>query len=228
LKLLDGKTFCATCAARPDVNYLETFRLKFWGKRDGWAWLIGFGGLVGLINVAQSLSAGQYAAAIGGLVGSAVNVSFFFGLRWARYGFLATIVLAALITIAAAPENSRGVVVGTFVVPLVIALAVFNDTRNQLFFKVEIPRARLQKAWDLYMNNTVARAGFMMSLIGVIMPPFAVLGLVASIIGLRNVDPNAMPPIGRKGQALAGIVFSSLTMLGWGAVLINYLVTKGQ
>lgn len=236
LKLLDGKSFCATCAARPDVNYLETFRLKYWGKRDGWAWFIGLAGLLSLVNVAQAVGAGQYAAAVGALLGAALNICFFLGLRWARYGLLASMMVAAGISALAgmagagdSPERlgaAVGTAVGTYVIPMLIALAIINDTRNQLFFKVEVPRAKLQKAWDLYMNNTPARAGFMLALLGVFMPPLAPIGLVASIVGLRNVDPHSTPPIGRKGQAIAGIVLSSLSVLAWGGALISTLVAR--
>lgn len=171
LTLLDGKSFCATCAARPDVNYLETFRLKYWGKRDGWAWFVGFAGILGLLNVGQAATAGQYAAAITGLAACAINICFFLGLRWARYGLLAIILISLALAVASAPEEARGMIAVTFVLPLAVAVAVLNDTRNQLFFKVQIPRAKLQKAWDLYMNNTVARAGFMLALTGVLFPP---------------------------------------------------------
>ncbi len=224
LKLLDGKMFCATCAARPDVNYLETFRLKYWGKRDGWAWFIGFGSLVNLINGAQLASSGQGALAIVNLVSAVLGVCFFFGFPWARFALLGTIGISAAVAFATTPSEMRGVVVMTFLIPLLIAIAIFNDTRNQLFFKVEIPRAKLQKAWNLYMNNTVARAGFMLALVGVLMPPFAVLGLIASIIGLRNVNPHSTPPIGRKGQAIAGIVISAVSIMVWVFMMLWYVL----
>ena len=46
----------------------------------------------------------------------------------------------------------------------------------------------LEKAWDLYANNTVARAGFMLGIIGLIAFPLAPVALLCSIIGLRRVD----------------------------------------
>lgn len=43
--LVLSKSYCADCAARPDVNYLKAFRDKYWGKRDGWAWSLGVYGV---------------------------------------------------------------------------------------------------------------------------------------------------------------------------------------
>jgi hypothetical protein len=65
-----------------------------------------------------------------------------------------------------------------------------------------------------------------MAIIGVFMPPFALIALIASIIGLRNVDPHATPPIGRQGQAIAGIVLSSLSVLAWGGALVAALLSR--
>ncbi|WP_257459184.1 hypothetical protein [Archangium lipolyticum] len=49
--------------------------------------------------------------------------------------------------------------------------------------------------------------------------------LVCSIIGLRRVNPNAHPPIGRKGQAIAGIVLGTVGCLIWGGVLVLSLLS---
>lgn len=43
-----------------------------------------------------------------------------------------------------------------------------------------------------------------------------------SIAGLTRVDPNATPPIGRKGQAIAGSVCSTLGLFA----LVTALVTN--
>lgn len=229
LKLLDGRAYCASCAARPDFDYLETFRLKYWGKRDGWAWLIGIGSLTSLSYLAQNTMAGQYALAAGNVLSLTINVSFFLGLRFARYGFLAVLLLNTGIAMALAPSPGQAqVAFGANLLPLLIAVAIFFDTRNQLFFKVEIPRAKLQKAWDVYANNSVARAGMFLSFIGVFFVPFAAISLVLSIMGLRNVNPSSVPPIGRKGQAIAGIVISALSVVMWTAFLVITQLTKNQ
>ena len=107
--------------------------------------------------------------------------------------------------------------------PIIITLVIYNDTRNKLFFREEVSTEALQKAWDLYSNNRVARAGFVLSIFGILLPVFAPMALVCSIIGLRRVNPAAHPPIGRKRQAIAGIVLGSIGIL-WGLVLLGMMV----
>ena len=52
---IDGALYCPPCAARPDVDYLDAFRLKHWGVRDSWAWLFGLGAL---LNAAIAIASG--------------------------------------------------------------------------------------------------------------------------------------------------------------------------
>jgi hypothetical protein len=99
--------------------------------------------------------------------------------------------------------------------PLLMSISIYNDTRNKLFFKVEMPRETLRKAWHLYKNNAVARAGLMLGVLGLFFPGVGLIALVCSGIGLRNVDPDAQPPIGRKGQAIAGLVLGAVGCLFW-------------
>lgn len=225
LKLLHGRVYCATCAARPDVDHLEAFRLKYWGKRDIWGWLIGLGTLSSLGLLVTNATSGEFIAATLNVFGIVVAVCFFLGLRWARYGLLVSLVLNVGNNVLSAEPGFQVQAASVFVFPLVIVLSILNDTRNQLFFKLDVSRTNLQKAWDLYQNNTAARAGVMLAFFSLIMPPIAPIALIASLVGLRNVDPEATPPIGRKGQAITGIVVSGLCLLIWGGVLISYLLS---
>jgi hypothetical protein len=224
LTLLDGKTYCGTCAARPDVNYLETFRLKYWGKRDLWAWLVALSVVTDVFFIGQDVIARDFSGVASNLFGAIVSVCFFLGMSWARYGLIATVLPSLARTLFMEPRELVVPIAASHVIPLFITAAIFFDTRNQLFFKLEIPRAKLQKAWDLYMNNTAARAGFLFALVGLFVPPFAVLGLGASIIGLRNVNPNSTPPIGRKGQAIAGTVISAISLMVWIFMMLWYVL----
>jgi hypothetical protein len=222
---LNGKDYCDTCAAHPDTDYLEAFRLKNWGKRDAWAWLIGFGALVNITLGAVTLVNSQEAAATVGaviiLIAGAVGVCFWMGLPFAR---LALCILMGLFTVisfsTAGPEAARAVI------PFAVTIAMYRDTRNKLFFKQEVSREALQKAWHLYENNVVARMGFALGIVGLLLWPLAPFGLVCSIIGLRRVNPDSNPPVGRKGQAIAGIVLSALSMVGWGGFLVYGLLRK--
>lgn len=74
----------------------------------------------------------------------------------------------------------------------------------------------LRRMWNVHMNNAPARAGFMLSLFGLVVPLVSPIVLVCSLVGPYRVDPTAHPPLGRKKQAIAGILLSMVGLL-WGA-----------
>lgn len=226
---VNGKDYCATCATRPEVDYLEAFRLKYWGKRDAWTWLVGFGAILNLATGAGVLmqeELGDAGLLIGliSLASGAVGVCFWMGMPFARLALCFVPIVSMVVSgfTAGAAAAGRGIW------PVLITLAIYQNTRNKLFFKEEVPREALEKAWHLYANNTVARAGFMLSLIGLLVAPLAAVALLCSIIGLRRVDPTASPPIGRKGQAIAGIVLGTVSILGWTAFWVAKLSLFGK
>jgi hypothetical protein len=209
-RVVDGVEYCEACAALPEIDYLEAFRLKHWGKRDAWAWIIGFAGLIQLLAGASQLSSAiergnsqGVAMGLALLAASLVSFCFMARMRWARVGLLVVPVILALAS--EVPDAFLGMLV-----PLFMALAIFIDTRNKLFFRIDVPRVSLRKTWDLYANNTIARTGLAFGIFGLIVFPIAPIGLLLSIIGLRRVDPKARPPVGHKGQAIVGIVLGSL------------------
>ena len=220
-----GKVYCTACAGLPEVDYLEGFRLERWGKRDTWTWLIGAGAVVNVLLGLSLLATSAESMLVPGLfslAAGAVGACFWRGMPWARTAFLfvpvGSIIINVMLTGPAAIAQG--------VVPLAIVISIYNDTRNQLFFKQPVSREKLQKAWHLYMNNTMARAGFLLAILGLLVPGVGVIAIICSIIGLRRVDPNAHPPIGRKGQAIAGIILGSLEVLGWGAFVVSLLMQK--
>jgi hypothetical protein len=222
-RLVHDKPYCETCAVRPDVDYLEGFRLQHWGKRDGWAWLVGVGAIANLLG-GLVLLAGEtelLLLALFLLASSVVGACFWMGQPWARLAY----VFVPIVSIIIGVTTEGPLAIGRGLVPIAIAVAIFNDTRNKLFFKEEVSPEALRKAWDLYKNNTVARAGFFLGLLGLLLPFIGLIALVCSIIGLRRVNPNAHPPIGRKGQAIAGIVLGTVGCLLWGGVLAVALLS---
>lgn len=212
-RILGGKDYCERCAALPEVDYLEAFRLKYWGKRDAWAWVLGAGGLLsglaGLSVLVEGLANARLVGSVLGLLnvgGGIVGAAFWLGHRWARVAILA-------LPLALAATNAVLAGLGAAMLgllPFFMALAIFFDTRNQLFFRIPVPRARLHKAWDLYANNTLARMGFQTALAGLLIVPLAPAALGLSIVALTRVDSKAHPPIGKKGQAIAGIVLGAV------------------
>lgn len=217
--VVNGKTYCEACSVRPEVDYLEGFRLKYWGKRDGWAWIMGLGAVVNVLSGLVIFAAGKVEAmpiGLFGLVAGVVGACFWMGVPWARKAIIGVPIGSMVVGMLAGDATS----VGRGIIPLLVTIYVLNDTRNKLFFREEVSPEALKKAWDLYMNNTMARAGVMLGVLS-FLPGVGVIALLCSIIGLRRVNPNATPPVGRKGQAIAGIILGALGTLGWGAFFLS-------
>ena len=123
--LLDGHVFCLECAARPDVDYLEAYRLKYWGKRDGWAWAIGLGGLLNLLAAVLSVVAalGSESKAAGLLLALATlaigvnGLLFWAGFPLARVGLFVGIGLLGLLNVVTMGPAGGG----SIVLPLIVA-----------------------------------------------------------------------------------------------------------
>lgn len=220
LRLLDLKTFCLDCAARPDVDYLEAYRLKYWGKRDSWAWIFGAGGVLNVV-VALALVATALLRPERGVVDvltalcilavGANSLAFWAGRPFARVGLFVGIVLIGVVNAATAGPASAG----PLIIPLIVAASVVASTRNRLFFKLAVSRADLKKAWDLFHNNAMARNAATLGVGGLLVPIFIPFAIVCGVIGYRRVDPTAYPPIGNKGRAIAGIALGIVGLLLW-------------
>lgn len=225
--LLGANAFCAACARRPDVDYVEAFRLKHWGRRDGWAWIVG---LSGLMYGGFALAAAIGTLTQGGentprvLLGSAmlflfgaVNVAFFFKVRPARWAVGALWLAVALFNL------TRNEVTGlpVLLVTVVLLASMLTNWRTRLFFELPVPRAKLESMWRRYHDNVLARAALTLAVGGLLLPPLAPAALVLGVVGLRRVDPKAWPPVGRRGYALAGIMLGAVATLGWGVVLAS-------
>ncbi len=225
--MLEQKLFCVECAQRPEVDYLEAFRLQYWGKRDAWSWLMGFGGVLNAVMVVALTIEGQYISAFSSALWSAVQVAFFFRVRTARWLLVALPLLSfAEHAVLGVPFEVLGVLLIRVLMGVLISLAIIRSTRNQLFFRIQATPQQLRKAWNLYANNTVARLGFGLSLLGIVFFPLGPFALGLSILGLRNVNPQAHPPIGRKRQAIAGIVLGALETLVLGIVALNVFFSR--
>lgn len=206
-----GAVYCPACAALPEVNYLERFRERLWGRRDSWAWFLGFWGL-GLVGPGGVLLQGGEPQ-LGGflLAGAAVGVGCFFRQGWARGGLL---VLPGVLGVA-------GLVRGRpeWLVPAVfllgLGLAIRSNPRHRLFYRLRVPDAVLLRLWDRYENNPLARMALTFGLYGVVMPLFAPLALGLGAVALRRVDSEARPPIGRRGEALAAMGLGVGSVVLW-------------
>jgi hypothetical protein len=221
------KAWCAACAARPEIDYLERFRLKLWGRRDATTWVIGVVGL-GLAVVA---GLGGTVVVLGGRgdrglwlwvlvfgAGAVASAAFFLGMRWAREALMGVWLSCAVACWLFRLEGAA-----FFFLFLGIG-AVFSyfDTRNRLFFKRPVSPARLQRLWHVRENNPRARDAMNLGLASFFFPLFAPLAIVFGVVALRRVDPHAMPPIGRKGQAIIGIVLGVGLLALWSVLLWRF------
>ncbi|QRK11127.1 hypothetical protein JQX13_14265 [Archangium violaceum] len=207
-----GAVYCTACAALPEVNYLETFRRKLWGRRDSWAWVLGFWGLVALGVGIALLGSGNTVAGGLALICSGLGVGCFFRQRWARRMLP---VLAVGLGVAGLVREGTALLIPALLL-FGLAITLHQDPRHKLFFREPIPDAVLLRLWDRYENNPLARLGLMFGLYGVVLPVLAPVAVGLGVVALRRVNPQARPPIGRGGQALAALGLGLGSLVLWG------------
>lgn len=224
-----GRTICFGCRdGHGAVDWLRDFKMELWGKRDGYAWLFGGIGVVYSCIVIAILirmviaSPGTLAALVpvflfAGLAG--VQVAYFFGKAWAREAIIVIPLLACFVNIAVVASSGGAGSGGAPLFGIILPLVAYFDTRNKLFFKLDVPEEKLLKLWDVTRNNQLARTGFAASIIGLIVPGISLIALVCSLVGYSRVNPDSVPPIGKKGYAIAGLVISTIGILLWGTML---------
>ena len=214
-----GTLYCAACAARPEVNYLESFRLKYWGRRDPGAYLVGGGTLVFAWGGVAALQEGYVYSALAMLAAVVVGMAYFLGKRWARLPMLLTpLVLGLLATLASdTPAFAPALLV------FVAAAQLYMDPRGKLFFRVEVSERELRRLWEREVNNPLARHAVALGLSALFLPLFAPFAILLGFLALRRVDLQARPPIGRRGQALAGVALGLGAVALWVFVVVPFL-----
>jgi hypothetical protein len=223
-RTLQGRAYCLVCADRPDVNYLVAFRREYEGKRDALAWLAL---LAGLNNFGLMFRVGHGAVALAVFAMGVLEIAFFAGQRWSRWGLLPVQIALAACNIAMADgpvEGGRAT--GRAIAALFFTTMALFNTRNRLFFRLPVSDEALARAWNVYENNSPARLGFALGVVSLVVWPFAAISLPLSLVGLSRVNPSAVPPIGRRWQAIAGIVCSLVGLLVMAGAFI-YLKTVG-
>lgn len=225
---LGARLYCRACAARPDVNYLEALRQRYEGRRDGWAWVVGGVTLLLCVGVAAALARWGLRATRQSLFTGVlllpvpVGVAFFLGQRWARHALLATPLVTAVVAGVLAPDG-RFLFFLCAIPGVLTALRIHRDVRNQLFFRLPVPPGMLKVLWNERFNNPMARQASRLGFSALFMPLLAPVAVICGVVALTRVDPKALPPIGRRGQAIAGLVLGLVGPLLWWFVLLPWL-----
>jgi hypothetical protein len=225
---LGAQVYCQACAARPELNYLEALRLRYWGKRDGSTWMVGLVALLLCLGVTLAFvgwgwgPTRQNVFLLLLLTPVPVCGAFFLGQRWARRALLA-VPLGLPVALNAAEPDFRFLFVLCAMLGLLIALNIYRDPRNQLFFRLPVPSAKLQALWHQRFNNPLARQALNLGLGALFVPVFAPFAIICGAVGLARVNPKATPPIGRGGQAVAGLVLGVFSLMVWGLALLPAL-----
>jgi hypothetical protein len=218
---VDRKVFCATCLERPGVDYIAEFKRKLWGRRDAWIWWIGVAGTLGALamiavtvgGTLASSTTGSALSVLSGLYGAVVFPLYFFRKRWTRWGIFGFAAFNVISNLAINP-NALGISLFQQAIPFLFYLSAFASTRNRLAFRIDVSDAAVQKLYRTYYDNQIGRAGLLLGVFGLLLPPLALIALPLSVLGYsRARDPNRWPLVGRRKTSLAGIVFSSLAMI---------------
>lgn len=222
-RLVNG-VYCADCAVRPEVDFLDAYKREHWGKRDSWAWLLGLTGLASAatsafllttIDLAEPFLTGALPWLVFTALYAIVGVAFWFRVRHARTALVVLVALLCVVLVAALGPMA----IGTMMIPLGIAASALTTTRTKLFFQMDVTAATLEKEWRRLYDNPIARQALSYGLGSLLFPLFGPLAVVMGLVGLSRVNPNATPSIGGRTAALVGLGLGFIVTLGWALVV---------
>ncbi|RKG66712.1 hypothetical protein D7V80_18800 [Corallococcus sp. CA054B] len=228
---LGVRLYCQACSVRPEVNYLEALRQRYWGKRDGWAWVVA--GMTLLLCVATAAALAEWGVRATKeslftfllMLPIPVGVAFFLGQRWARHAMLVTPLVMA-VAADFLHRDGRFLYALCVSLGLIFALRIHRDVRNQLFFRLPVPSGALKLLWNERFNNPMARQAARFGFSALFLPLLAPVAVICGVVALNRVDLKATPPIGRRDQALLGLVLGLVSPLLWGGVLMLLLTDR--
>jgi len=133
---------------------------------------------------------------------------------------LITVHSAAELARAADDATSRGLA-GSFISRSSSRSPPTPTRATSLFFRQPVTPEQMKKVWDIYRNNFAARNGFLLSFLGLLVPGVALISRSVSRSSVsRASNPDARPPIGRRGQAIAGVVLSVIGCAYTAAIVV--------
>ncbi len=209
------ETWCAACDARPELRALEGMVRKLEDRRDAWAWVMGASVPLHLaFAVTQAVDGeGRWGMAAAGGLNALVTLAYFLGVRWTRGALVVLPLLWGAGLVAMGRE--WGLVLPFVGLPFTIAVVLFQNLRNKLFFRIHLSREQLEKLWDDVENNPMARRALLCGILGLYLPGASLVALWMGGVGLRRVDPLARPPQGKRLHALAAIGLGIVGTMMW-------------
>lgn len=227
--LVGARFYCPTCAARPEVNWLDQLRAKWLGARDGWCWVflamavLEVSAFVAFSwDLVNELSTGRVDPRVGlpqrlpalALLGveAGLHALFLLGRRWIRWAIGVVPLAGGALAIA---QDQLGVAVYWFLMFL-FAVTAWSDTRDKLFFRLPVSDHELGRYHDKNVDNPMAQWGSRLTAVGLIVPFAGLVGLVLGAIGLSRVDPTATPPVGKRWLAVFAVAVGFLETLLYG------------
>ncbi len=209
------ETWCAACDTRPELRALDGMVQKLWGRRDGWAWVMGASVPLHIaFAAAQAVDGeGRWGMTVVGVANALVTLAYFLGVRWTRVALVVLPLLWGAGLVAMGRE--WGLVLPFVGLPFTIAVVLFQNLRNKLFFRIQLSREQLEKLWDDVENNPMARRAFLCGVLGLYLPGASLVALGLGMVGLRRVDPLARPPQGKRLHALAAIGLGIVGTMMW-------------
>ncbi len=213
---LEGKTYCAECGTREDLDWLGKHYRRLEGTRSGLAWFllalgmtVAAGSLAGLIGSENWKERGFFA---GLLVMGLAAMTVMSGKTWSRLVLLGSAPVAAVFFVAGTAEPwSAALVLPT----LMVSAATWTDVRTKLFFRIPVDRDALRKHFDREGSNPLAVSASRLALLSLFIPGLGVLSLIMGVMALTRIDAKAVPPVGNVSAALGAIGFSVFSSLIW-------------
>jgi hypothetical protein len=207
-----GVLYCAPCAERPEVNYLEALRRKLWGRRDGNAWGALFWCALFVLLAVYGVSDQSWPLGLVSLGCAGICTGLFLGQPWSRPAlFVLPVALGCVAGLYAGPLPA----LLTFVFGFPYLYSVHQDARTRLFLRLPVSEAELRAIWERTENNPLAQRAVALGLFSLFLPVLAPVAIGCGVVALRRVDPHAQPPVGRRGSALLGIIAAVFALGVW-------------
>jgi hypothetical protein len=239
-QLRAGYGFCSSCLEHPDIDYLETMRKRFWGKRDGWVWFFLVLWLPSTLSaVVSSLMMRNWLGALLQLVVIVPLVGYGLLRPWARMTLFLCALPALLVPFlptfegiydptplgSALHRQLLWTSIAGGLVGILMISAAYASTRNRLAFRLPVSDAQLLQLYETRVANPLAARAVIYSLLSLLVPFSGPLALWLSWAALKKTRMTQWPPGAGARKAKVGVAISAFsTLLYYGGALLIVLL----